>query len=398
MLLLIVSHQIIRLPARMIRRLRRTRQRMIAVENGDLRARADARHADELGFVEGSFNRMLDELSLLISTIQREADEVASVAVKVQRASGTVGKRASEVAVDARALRDELLVQRMSAERGAVTSRSADMTATTTLDKSEAAARGARDLENAAATSRASIEQATQMLITLENGISDSATRVSLLGPAYECVGEFVMTMSRIARQTNMLALNAAIEASRAGEQGAGFAVVAEEIRALSTESARASKLIAATVQRVREDIDSAADAMRATASEVSSASVIATAATAALDTMVDGIASVSRNSAEVAALAKTQARFTAEVAGAFDSVDASAQRAVTAAANAAASTEGQRLSIEELSRSAEQLSATAERLRALVVKRTLSVSPSASFQLRKPAPAEIPESLSTAA
>ena len=82
-LLLAVSQEIIRMPARLITRIRQTRQRMAQVERGDMNARAEALAADELGFLERSFNRMLDELSLLIDSVQTEADEVAAVATQV---------------------------------------------------------------------------------------------------------------------------------------------------------------------------------------------------------------------------------------------------------------------------------------------------------------------------
>ena len=79
-MLLVVAQQVMQMPSTLITRIRRTRERMAQVERGDLQARADARHADELGFLEMSFNRMLDELTLLIDTVQREADELAVVA------------------------------------------------------------------------------------------------------------------------------------------------------------------------------------------------------------------------------------------------------------------------------------------------------------------------------
>jgi hypothetical protein len=183
-------------------------------------------------------------------------------------------------------------------------------------------------------------------------------------------IAQKISIIEDIAYQTNLLALNAAIEAARAGEHGAGFAVVANEIRALANESAQAAKLIAATVQHVREDIAAAVDAMEGTAREVSDASGIAREATMALESMIGGIADISRHSAEVATLARSQALLATSVAGAFDTLDESAQRAVVAASSAAEHAGSQRSSVEELAHSAGQLSQTAARLRALVLRR----------------------------
>jgi methyl-accepting chemotaxis protein len=194
---------------------------------------------------------------------------------------------------------------------------------------------------------------------------------VRALQPASEQVGRFVETVSRIARQTNMLALNAAIEASRAGEDGLGFAVVADEIRALSVESALAAKRVATTVQRVRDEIDTAVLAMDTTAHEVQGAGTIARDATRALSSMVDGITRITKQSEEVAALAQTQATLSASAAMAFDALDLSAQRASSGARAAADGSDAQRASIGELSRSAQQLTQAAARLRVLALRHT---------------------------
>jgi len=368
-LLLLVSQQVIQMPSRLIARLRRTRERMAQVERGDLSARADARHADELGFLERSFNGMLDELQLLIDTVQREADELAAVATHVYGATGTLQRRAVEVAGGARMLSEELHVQQTRAAHGVHTGHEALRTADAARRTADITAADAHVVDDVATASREAIERAAQALVRVGSDVTAAATTVRALQPASEQVGRFVETVTRIARQTNMLALNAAIEASRAGEDGLGFAVVADEIRALSVESTQAAKRVAATVQRVRDDIDAAVLAMDTTADEVQGAGSIARDATRALSSMVDGISRIARQSDEVAALAQTQAQLSATAAGAFDALDLSAQRASAGAQTAADGSEAQRASIEELSQSARQLSQSAARLRAMALR-----------------------------
>ncbi len=370
LLLLLVSQQVIQMPSRLIMRIRKTREQMIAVERGNLEARARAKHDDELGFLERSFNGMLDELSLLISTVQQESDELAAVSVQLHGTTRQIEKRASDAAGSALGLRDELGEQRRNIEHGARTGQQARDTAEVSREKAAAASQEAALLDAAAENSRASIERAASALVRLSDQMENSAVRVQQLEPASEKVGDFVKTVSRIARQTNMLALNAAIEAARAGEQGAGFAVVADEIRALATESANAANQIASTVQSVRDDISAAVQAMEATAREVSDAGEIAQDATAALEEMMVGITAVSRHSAEVATLARQQALLSGNVAMAFDSANQSVERAVGSAVTSAELANGQRSEIEELTSSAGQLAAAAARLRALVLRR----------------------------
>ena len=370
-MLVVVAQQVIQMPSTLITRIRRTRERMAEVERGDLQARAEARHADELGFLEMSFNRMLDELTLLIDTVQREADELATVAMQVHGAASVMQRRAGEVASGATAFSDELVHQRDRARVGVVASQEARRTAATAQHTASTTATDAHHVDRAAAASREAIERAAQALLRVGVEVNATAEQVRLLAPASEQVGDFVATVSRIARQTNLLALNAAIEAARAGDEGLGFAVVADEIRTLAVESAQAAKRIAATVQRVRDDIGAAVLSMDTTAGEVDGAGHIARDATQALSALVSGIARISHQSDDVAALAHAQAQLSAGVADAFESLDRSAERAALGARTAADASIAQRTSIEELSGSAAQLWQTAARMRGVALRHT---------------------------
>lgn len=370
-LLLVVSQQVIRMPSRLITRIRRTRERMALVERGELTARADARHFDELGFLERSFNRMLDELTLLIETVQREAEELAAVAIQVHGGASMLQRRAGDVASGAEALSEGVQQQRDLASDGLRAGQQALSTAEAARTTASQTARDAHHTDHVASASREAIERAAQTLLRVSDDVGASAERVQRLAPASEQVGDFVATVSRIARQTNLLALNAAIEASRAGEEGLGFAVVADEIRKLATESAQAAKVIATTVQRVRDDIGNAVQSMDTTAREVSDAGTIARDATQALSTMVDGITRIARQSDAVAGLADSQAALAAGAVSAFDALDASAQRAAERARGAADAALSQRASIDELSRSAAQLTQAAARMRAVALRHT---------------------------
>lgn len=381
-LLVVVAQQVIHLPSRLTARIRRMRKRMAQVEGGDLRARAngqsadvrsaDVQSADELGFLEMSVDRMLDDLTLLIDIVQREADDLAAVATQLHGAASVMQQRAGDVTTDATALSDELVHQRERARDGVMASHDARRTADTTQHTAAATATDAHNVDRAAAASREAIERAAQALLRVGTDVNATAEQVRLLAPASEQIGDFVDTVSRIARQTNLLALNAAIEASRAGDEGLGFAVVADEIRTLAVESAQAAKRIATTVQRVRDDIGAAVLSMDTTAGEVAGAGHIAHDATQALSALVSGIARLSHQSDDVAARAHTQAQLSAGVADAFESLESAAERAARGARTAADASIAQRTSIEELSHSAVQLSQTAARMRALALRHTL--------------------------
>ncbi len=382
-LLLVVSQQVIQLPSRLIARIRRTRERMAEVERGDFHARADARHADELGFLERSFNRMLDELTLLIETVQREAEELAVVASQVHAAAAGMQRNAGEVDAGAQALSEELVRQRMRALHGAQSGEEARKTAAATHTTAERTSVDAHALDRTAVESRSAIERAAHTLLQVSTDFDATVERVRTLNPASDRVGEFVSTVARIARQTNLLALNAAIEASRAGDHGLGFAVVADEIRKLATESALAAKLVASTMQHVRSDISGVVHAIEETAQQIANAGSIAHNATYALTTMVDGIARIAHHSDDVASLAETQSQLATGVASAFEALDESAYRASVGARAAADAVAEQRVSIDELSRSAAQLSQAAARMRTIALRHTTEFATTNTQEMR---------------
>ncbi len=368
-LLAVVSQQIVPIPTKLIRRLRRTRERMFLVESGDLTARADARHTDELGFLERSYNAMLDEVTRLIASVQQESDELAAVAAQLGGASTVLQSRARDAHRGVQALQDELGAQRVSVAEGARSSRSAREAAVLAVTRADQTAQDARAMDVATVASRNAIERAAQTLVQVGDGVQEAATQVSALVPASERVGEFVTTVSRIARQTNLLALNAAIEASRAGEHGLGFAVVAEEIRKLAGESARAAKAIAVTVQGVREEIASTVATMDATAREVHGVGGIANEARGALDAILADISRIATHADDAARLSRAQADAASAVDSAFQNVDERAERAVADAQHATAAVVAQGGALDDLARSAATLTETANRLRHAVAR-----------------------------
>jgi len=110
----------------------------------------------------------------------------------------------------------------------------------------------------------------------IKRAVETTGERVGELGSKSDQIGAIVETIDDIAEQTNLLALNAAIEAARAGEQGKGFAVVADEVRKLAERSSQATKEIASLIGEVQSETDRAVSAMRDGASEVQSGSALA--------------------------------------------------------------------------------------------------------------------------
>jgi methyl-accepting chemotaxis protein len=364
-LILMVSLQVVPIASRIIRRIRQTRECMAEAERGNLMVRADARYADELGFLQRSFNRMMQQLGELIATVQRGADEVAALAEGVSRSTEEVNRASAQFADAARVLREQLNDQLAFAATGTRQTAEAQSSSERLRDRAEEMETEVGDLQRSAGSSRDAMERATETLVTLGQRVSTTAATARRLRSASESVGEFVTTIGRIARQTNLLALNAAIEAARAGEQGKGFNVVADEVRKLADESARAAKAIAETITGVRESIDGVLREMAAGEEEVRDVGEIAEKASRSLGDTFSEVARISEVIVEAASVSRAQGDAMSALSEAITRAERSAGEAAGRAIATADRATQQAKSVEDLTNASRRLAILSEELRA---------------------------------
>ena len=394
-LLLLISLQIVPIASKLIARIRETRDTMHDAESGNLLARADARYADELGFLQRSFNGMLEKLDQLLGTVKHESDDVASYAEQLAASSRGLSASGAAFASTADALNRYVSEQRTLAEHGRQETDHALSASERLRGNLEEMNAHAQVLVESARHSHESIARASATLLSIGERVRDTAASVSALGAASERVGEFVDATSRIARQTNLLALNAAIEAARAGEHGRGFGVVAEEVRKLAEESARAAREVAVTIAEVRENIASTVHSMSESEQQVRGVGDVAADANDAIGATLTGIGRVAELIAEAAAGSREQAsamRQLAEVMSGMHGVSAEASARAGAAADVAAQ---QTRALDSLASTSRELAELAERLRISVSRFSLTasvVAPTAS----SPAPAAGVPSMTT--
>ena len=377
-LLVFVSAQIVPIPAKLISRIRATRDAMNAAERGNLLARAEGKYTDELGFLQRGFNRMLDEIGQIIGAVQREADEVAAYAEELASATQQLNHTGATFAETARRLNAQLEQQRSFTQDGSRQTQEALTSAERLRERAEDMKSNAHRLVDEAGSSRQTIARAAQALVDVGQKARDTATTVGALAGASERVGDFVEAVSAIARQTNLLALNAAIEAARAGEHGRGFAIVAEEVRKLAEESARAAAEIAATITTVRENIAAAVQAMTEGEQEVRDVGEIAATADDALGAMLAGIARTAEVITEAAAVSRAQTAAMASLSTVIQNVQAVSDDAAARAAGASDVATHQTASLEALTQTSQQLADLADRLRQSISRFAVSTLPGA--------------------
>jgi methyl-accepting chemotaxis protein len=270
---------------------------------------------------------------------------------------------------------------------------------TTAIDALENASTEVRDVSASAAVAAtngaAAVAETVIGMTRIKQAVDASTLTVTELGAKSDRIGAIVETIDDIADQTNLLALNAAIEAARAGEQGKGFAVVADEVRRLAERSGRATKEIAALIAEVQASTREAVAAMGAGAAEVETGTRLAAKSGAALDEIASSVAAtrsaveriataigamssasagVSSEMGEVAAIAEanlaaatTMTASAGLVSRSVDSIAAVSEQNSAAAQEVSAATEEMSAQAEEVSASAQALSEMADRLDAIV-------------------------------
>jgi methyl-accepting chemotaxis protein len=192
---------------------------------------------------------------------------------------------------------------------------------------------------------RTQVEQAVSGMSSMVNEINGSTLAVSDLAGQVRDIGKVVDVIRSIADQTNLLALNAAIEAARAGEQGRGFAVVADEVRALAHRTQSATVEIEQMIGHVQVGADGAVDAMKKSLELAGSTQKMAENAGVALEKITSGVAGINERNLVVASASEEQAQVAREVdRNLLNIQDLSTQTAAGAQQTAASSQELSRL------------------------------------------------------
>ena len=220
----------------------------IASGEGDLTQRLNYSKKDELGELVNWFNRFLDKLQPTIAQIKQSITE----------ARGTADQ-SSEIA---RQTSEGMQVQFREIDQVATASNEMSATAHDVANSASNAANAAKGADQSARDGLSIIERSTRDINQLADEVSKAVTEVEALAVNSEQIGSVLEVIRSIAEQTNLLALNAAIEAARAGEQGRGFAVVADEVRNLASRTRQATDEISGMISSIQQETGNAISTM----------------------------------------------------------------------------------------------------------------------------------------
>ncbi len=270
------------------------------VAAGDFTVKITKEYAGDHERIKKAINYVTESLGKTINEVSHAVTAAAKAAIEISSSTEEMAAGANE----------------QSAQASEVASAIEQMTKTIfeTTKNTTTAAEASRNAGSVAVEGGKVVKETMEGMIRISEVVKKSAATVQNLGKSSNEIGEIIQVIDDIADQTNLLALNAAIEAARAGEQGRGFAVVADEVRKLAERTSKATQEIATMIKHIQKDTDGAVESMQQGTTEVEKGQALAQKAGDSLNQIINGAERVVDIVTQVAAASEEQSRASEQI------------------------------------------------------------------------------------
>lgn len=312
-------------------------------ETADLTQKVHLKRRDEVGRIAKSINGMLESFSSIIRDVRDSAALMSQKVSENSTANEEVGR----------------ILTRLNTEVDLVAAAINELSTTVrgiNENTSEAAQRALQAEEQCRVSSQQSSDSGEQVAL-LESEIQAAADTLNQLASRTEEIHAVVNVIQGVSEQTNLLALNAAIEAARAGEQGRGFAVVADEVRSLAQKTEQSSEEIKTMVGQFSSEVSKTVDAMERSVKSATSAGELTAKARHSMQSVLSIVAEIRSTNEHISGATQEQTEAT-------DSIDSSVTSIASLIAQVAEQAENNVAGVREMAAHAENLSQQADRFK----------------------------------
>ena len=297
------------------------------IASGDLSATVDVTRRDEIGQLMQAMQQMGAGLSSIVSGLQAGIEQLASSAQSLSAVTEQTNLEVSS--------------QKEETEQVATAMNQMTATVHDVARNAEEAAQAAQTADGKVETGQQVVRQSMARIEQLADSATSASSSIESLSAEIQNIGTVLSVIKSVAEQTNLLALNAAIEAARAGEQGRGFAVVADEVRALAKRTQQSTEEIERLVSALRSAAQSSVQQIQNSGELVKLAVSDALQTESALGSIAAAVSLIQQMNQQIAAAAEEQSSVAEEINRSVTSIRASAdQSSLAMQGNAASSIE----------------------------------------------------------
>ncbi|MCT2347600.1 methyl-accepting chemotaxis protein [Niallia taxi] len=343
--------------------IKQIKELLLKAENGDLTVEGNYKSKDEIGDLMTSFNNMTSQLHSILISVNESSQQVAAASEELSASAEESSKASEHITLTIQDLSTGSEKQAQTVEESSKVITDIVQHTKTIENNSEQIVKGAHHASQMSIEGNEALDLVNKQMNSIDTNVKNLYQTVKTLDERSSEIEKITDTITKISSQTNLLALNAAIEAARAGEQGKGFAVVADEVRKLAEESTHSTEQISEIIRLIQTDTEDTLKSMKNTTDEVQTGLEVVDLASGSFKKIEGAIKNVVSQSEGISESLKELAKGTEYVNESITVINELAEISSSSSQNVSAATQEQLATMEEISASSQSLAMLAEKL-----------------------------------